>query len=106
MTLTRLRQQFERGQTTNLARSGFCNRASACRFCGLVRGQTTSTEGRVMNIQQLRRRLPLIIALLCFVIAFAQPAQRGTWIVLGILFLIVGLQWRTRERQPSKSPGV
>jgi hypothetical protein len=44
--------------------------------------------------------------MLFFLIAISRPGQRGTWIVLGIVFLIAGLQWRKRDAQPPDSTGT
>lgn len=53
-----------------------------------------------MDRHRLRRLLPPIVAILCFSLAISRPVQRGTWIVLGIVFLIVGLLWRKRDGAP------
>jgi uncharacterized membrane protein YhhN len=54
---------------------------------------------------RFRRRLPLLVALLCFVLAAARPSQRSTWIVLGLAFLAAGLRLLKAGRLPPNAPG-
>ena len=48
------------------------------------------------RIARLRRVMPLFIAILFFIISINRPQQRGVWIGLGAVFLIIGLRRRKR----------
>jgi hypothetical protein len=54
---------------------------------------------------RFRRRLPLIVALFCFILAASRPGQRTTWIVLGLAFLAAGLRLLRAGKLPPNAPG-
>jgi len=59
-----------------------------------------------MDMQRVRARLPILVALFFFVIAFSRPAQRGAWLAIGIVFLVIGLRRRKAAPPPDRSSGV
>lgn len=59
-----------------------------------------------MDLTPVRRRLPFAVALMFFALAFGRPAQRGAWLVLGVVFLIIGLRRAKVPPPPDGSTGV
>lgn len=47
-----------------------------------------------MDMQRVRARLPLVVALLFLVLAFSRPSQRGALLAIGVVFLVIGLRRR------------
>jgi hypothetical protein len=59
-----------------------------------------------MNSPRIAVILPLAAALVFFVLAFSRPQQRGVWLAIGVVFLVVGvLRWR-KGKPPSERPGA
>lgn len=49
---------------------------------------------------RLRKALPFLgIALMFFLLSLSRPAQRGAWLAIGVVFLVVGLR-RTKAAPP------
>jgi hypothetical protein len=53
---------------------------------------------------RLNRVLPFAAAMLFLVLAASRPAQRGVWIALAIVFLVIGL--RRNRRGGGEGGGV
>jgi hypothetical protein len=64
-----------------------------------------STEG-AMNLTPIRNRLPVAVALMFFALAFGRPAQRGVWLGIGVIFLVLGLRRRKAAPPTDGSSGV
>jgi hypothetical protein len=56
-----------------------------------------------MTIAPIRKRLPFAVALMLFALAVSRPAQRGTWLAVGIIFLVIGLG-RSKAAPPPAAP--
>lgn len=52
-----------------------------------------------MDLSPFQKRLPFLIALAFFLLAYARPPQRGFWIIIACGFLIIGLR-RSRVAPP------
>jgi hypothetical protein len=58
-----------------------------------------------MDRKLVRSHLPfLAVALMFFVLALARPAQRGVWIAIAGVALIIGLRRRRRAPQNEDAP--
>ena len=51
----------------------------------------------------LNRVLPFTAAMMFFILAASRPAQRGAWIALAVVFLVIGLR---RNRQDGGDGGA
>jgi len=56
-----------------------------------------------MNTDSIRRVTPFVVAIMLFLLARARPDQRGVWIALGVIFLLIGLR-RLRARGTNTKP--
>lgn len=54
-----------------------------------------------MDLEPVRKRLPFALALMFFLLSFGFPAQRGVWIALGVVFLVIGLRRKKVVPPPS-----
>ena len=52
-----------------------------------------------MNNDRLRRIMPFIVAIMFLLLALNRPDQRGVWIAIGIVFLLIGFR---RSRLPNR----
>jgi hypothetical protein len=52
-------------------------------------------------MNKARLMLPLIIAMLNFILAATQPGQRAVWAGVGVIFLILGIK---RIREAKREP--
>ena len=57
-----------------------------------------------MNTDRLRRITPFIVAIMFLLLAMNRPDQRGVWIALGIVFLLIGLRRLANRDATSKPP--
>jgi hypothetical protein len=51
-----------------------------------------------MNVQRIAVVLPFAAALVFFVLAFSRPQQRGVWLAIGVVFLVVGMIRRRKAK--------
>jgi len=51
-----------------------------------------------MNRQRLAIVLPLAVAIIFFILAFSRPHQRGVWLSLGLVSLVIGAARRRASR--------
>jgi len=59
-----------------------------------------------MDFAPVRKRLPFAVALMFFALAFSRPAQRGVWMAIGVIFIVVGLRRGRAAPPPNDSTGV
>jgi hypothetical protein len=57
-----------------------------------------------MTRQRLRRILPIVVALMFFALSFSRTHERGVWLGLGVVFLIIGIRRKRAVDSASGDP--